>query len=218
MLEWRQKERVNKLKIHQKRGLYFSAVSTLILVLTIAMVKYMQDRPKMIAVKSTELNLTKIKKIKKKKNVSKMKKKRKKIKQKMKELKPSLSVATSGMNFGLDMGQLGAFNMDEDLVDGDDNIVMDENLVDKKPKILKRSALEFPEIALANNIEEGRVEIRILIDNEGRVAQSQLLEATPKGIFEDAALSSVQDWVFEPAQYRGKAVAIWAKQVVKFGE
>jgi protein TonB len=43
-----------------------------------------------------------------------------------------------------------------------------------------------------------------------------VLEASPPGVFDDVAVAGVQTWRFEPAQYRGEAVRVWATQRVRF--
>jgi protein TonB len=140
------------------------------------------------------------------------------MKKRMKALKPVLSANFSGPSFGLDMGDMGDIGLDSDLLSGDEDVIMDENSVDTKPRVLSRPPMEFPERALSENILNGVVEIRMLIDKEGRVSNTEILGANPKGYFEEATLAMVQEWKFDPATYRGKNVAIWAKQVVRFGE
>jgi protein TonB len=112
---------------------------------------------------------------------------------------------------------LGEINLEEDLL-MDNDTVMDESSVDSKPQIIAQSPMEFPEKALKANIVNGMVELRLLINKEGEVGQTEILSAEPKGYFEEVALAGVQKWRFTPATYRGRNVAIWATQVVRFGE
>jgi protein TonB len=52
----------------------------------------------------------------------------------------------------------------------------------------------------------GRVVVRILINEEGAVDEVSVLEATPPGIFEEAALAATQALQFRPAQKYGRNV------------
>jgi len=165
----------------------------------------------------SNFNLTKVKRVKNKKDVNKIKKKHKKIRRKLKTLKPLVSSNMAGSNFGLDLSSIGSVNLDDDLLQSNEDVVMDENSVDSKPRILDRQPVEFPEKAINDNVLKGMVEIRMLINSEGRVENTQILSALPKGYFEEVALAMVQNWKFEPASYRGQKVSIWAKQVVRFG-
>jgi protein TonB len=136
----------------------------------------------------------------------------------MKALKPMLTGNLSGPSFGMDLAELANLDLDSELLSTDEEIIMDENSVDSKPKIVSITKIDFPEKALVLEISKGMVEVRLLIDKYGNVGRTQVIDATPKGVFEESTLLALQSWKFEPATYRGKNVAIWAKQVVKFGE
>ena len=52
----------------------------------------------------------------------------------------------------------------------------------------------------------GRVVVRILINEDGAVDDVSVLEATPAGVFEEAALAATQALHFKPAQRYGRNV------------
>ena len=52
--------------------------------------------------------------------------------------------------------------------------------------------------------------------NDGSVNQVQVLESSPSGIFDTAALQGIRSWHFEPAKYKGDTVRVWAKQKIRF--
>ena len=52
----------------------------------------------------------------------------------------------------------------------------------------------------------GRVVVRILINEHGAVDETSVLEATPPGVFEEAALAATQALQFRPAQKHGRNV------------
>jgi protein TonB len=124
---------------------------------------------------------------------------------------------------------LGGIEMDipefsTDSIGGDATELLDEiaedtimtgNSVDVQPKVLSRSAMEYPASAMKNRIK-GYVIVNVLIDKQGNVETAQVLEAFPSGIFDAVALNGVRSWRFSPAQYKGQAVKVWAKQKVRF--
>jgi len=96
-----------------------------------------------------------------------------------------------------------------------EDTIMNENTVDVKPKIISRSALEYPAQALKDGIK-GYVVINILIDKDGSVEIAKILESQPGGTFDNAALNAVRSWRFSPAKYKAKPVKMWAKQKIRF--
>ncbi len=99
--------------------------------------------------------------------------------------------------------------------DADRDMVMTDDTVDRPPKAARQVAMAYPADAKRKGIE-GHVILSILIDEEGRVRQARVLESTPPGVFDDAALSAVRQWEFEPAGYQGKNVRVWARQTFRF--
>jgi len=204
---------------HHRFAAIFMVVSLLFLGGAIVAIKKIAESPKSDErVGVTNFNLSKVKPAQKKRDLKKVKRKRQKMRRRMKALRPVLTANLSGQSFGLDLAGVQDLGLDDDLLADNQDVIMDESSVDSKPRILSRPPVEFPERALSDNILKGMVELRMLINKDGRVENTEILSANPKGYFEDVVLSMVQEWSFEPATYRGKRVAIWAKQVVKFGE
>ena len=58
--------------------------------------------------------------------------------------------------------------------------------------------------------------VNILVNKEGSVDKVRLLDSQPEGVFDQVAIASVKTWSFSPAQYQGRAVAVWVKQKLKF--
>jgi TonB family protein len=63
----------------------------------------------------------------------------------------------------------------------------------------------YPARALRNRIE-GRVVVRLIVDENGNVGSARVLEATNPE-FADAALEAAKRWLFTPALYSGRPVA-----------
>lgn len=96
-----------------------------------------------------------------------------------------------------------------------EDAIMSENTVDVKPRVTSRPPLEYPAAAAKESIK-GYVIINILIAKDGSVELAKILESSPSGIFDTAALNAVQAWRFTPAMYKGKPVKMWAKQKIRF--
>ena len=85
----------------------------------------------------------------------------------------------------------------------------------KNPKPTLQTAIPYPVRAKAQGME-GYVLLSVLISPTGQVERVKVLEAQPAGVFEAAAEAGVKSWKFEPAQYQGQAVRVWATQRVRF--
>lgn len=62
----------------------------------------------------------------------------------------------------------------------------------------------------------GVVVVQIHIDDTGAVDDVRVVESTPPGVFDEAAIESVRSWHFEPATSGGRAVASWVRQTIRF--
>lgn len=65
---------------------------------------------------------------------------------------------------------------------------------------------EYPQRALSRGIE-GWVTIQFTITETGSVADPVVVDASPKGMFEDAALKAISKWRYNPKVEDGVAVA-----------
>jgi len=137
------------------------------------------------------------------------------------QLAPTMSSSLSALS-GLELSLPGL--SDRLLKEGAQNIssaqnaagmVMTEEAVDNPPRPLVRTTPPYPPRARQKGIS-GRVALSLLIDTEGLVEKVKLLEASPEGVFEQAAMDSVRQWRFEPATYKGQRVKVWVRQVLYF--
>ena len=127
-----------------------------------------------------------------------------------------LDIALSGIDLGLlglDDGQ--ARDLDDRLLGKTGNAVMTADLVDVPPKPVTRGTFKYPPTAKKNGIK-GYVVLSVLVEIDGSVNQVQVLESSPSGIFDTAALQGIRAWHFEPAKYKGDIVRVWAKQKIRF--
>ncbi len=129
---------------------------------------------------------------------------------------PNMNSALSGLDTGLDSFMSDDMGMDDSLLgDADKDVVMSEGSVDQAPKATQRSAMEYPKAAKKKGIK-GYVLLNLLIDKQGDVSKVRVLESVPERVFDSAAIEGVKAWHFNPGQYKGKAVKVWAKQKIRF--
>ena len=129
---------------------------------------------------------------------------------------PTIDSSLSGIDTGLDAFMAGDMDMDDALLgDMGKNMVMSEDSVDVAPVPSERGAMEYPKKARQAGIS-GYVLMNLLINKEGGVEKVKILESQPANVFDDVASNGVKNWHFKPAQYKGEAVKVWAKQKVRF--
>lgn len=146
----------------------------------------------------------------------KPKQKPKKAKAKRSAPAPTLSSSLSGIDTGLDAFMSQDMNMDDELLgDVGKNMVMSEDSVDVAPVPSERSAMMYPKKARKAGVS-GYVLMNLLVNKNGDVEKVKVLESQPADVFDEVAITGVKSWHFKPAQYKGQAVKVWAKQKVRF--
>lgn len=73
------------------------------------------------------------------------------------------------------------------------------------PQFVSGADMVYPPGAKAEGIE-GYVVIRYDVTAQGMVANAEVVEAEPEGVFEEAALASIVHWRFRAATVGGKPV------------
>lgn len=132
---------------------------------------------------------------------------------------PELSLSLSGIDFGL--AEFGAAGIDEaskSLLGGTealDQLVMTDSAVDVPPRPLVQQKPAYPARARAKGIT-GQVTLEFVIDRDGRVETPEVAEATPSGVFDDAALEALRRWRFTPATYKGQPVRVRRRLTLRF--
>lgn len=131
---------------------------------------------------------------------------------------PSLGSGLAGLSFdlpGFESSDLGSVGDEVMGAEAAKNMVMTEEAVDKKPVPRRQAAPDFPPKARQRGIE-GYVKLNLFIGASGTVEKVRVLEAEPRGMFEESATAAAQQWEFEPAEYNGAPVAGWFKRTVSF--
>lgn len=122
----------------------------------------------------------------------------------------------AGIDLGLPEFSLADLNnLDGDILGNTENMVMTDDMVDSSPHAVYQAPANYPARARAKGIE-GYVVFSLLIGITGEIEQMKIVESLPLGIFDEAAMQSMQAWKFQPAHYQGKAVKTWAKQRIRF--
>ena len=114
---------------------------------------------------------------------------------------------------------MGGVDMLSDLA-GDElasstGLVMAQDEVDEPPQVVSNPPPTYPSRALDRE-QEGVVELRLLVDENGVVRKVQVLDADPPGVFEQAATDAVWRWRYRAAVYQGRQVRCWYRQRVVF--
>lgn len=65
----------------------------------------------------------------------------------------------------------------------------------------------YPKKAAVNRLE-GWVKADLLVNEQGRIKGIKVVESSPVGIFEQAAIQSLRRWLYKPAKLDGKAVPV----------
>lgn len=87
--------------------------------------------------------------------------------------------------------------------------------LDRPPAVVSRRRPFYPLPARRAAIE-GRVEIKFLINTEGRVENVRIIEADPPGVFEESVRQTAYRWRFKPGTVRGKPVRTMVATTVRF--
>lgn len=87
--------------------------------------------------------------------------------------------------------------------------------LDQPPQPIVRIPPAYPRAANERGIE-GAVQVKVLITTEGTVGDIVILDARPKGVFEDAVRRTLPQWRFAPGKVGGKAVTAWVVTTIHF--
>lgn len=128
---------------------------------------------------------------------------------------PALTAGLAGLDFGLPQFQGGLGDATDALLGDVGDVVMTEESVDVPPRPAQRVAPDYPPRARKDFVT-GYVTMSLLIGIDGAVQDVRVLEAEPAGVFDDAAMSAVRQWRFQPAMYQGRPVPLRARQTLRF--
>jgi protein TonB len=87
--------------------------------------------------------------------------------------------------------------------------------VDVPPVLTSRRLPAYTKRAVRKG-QEGRVEMNLLIDEQGRVADLRLERTIPDSELNETAIYAVRHWRFEPARKDGVPVRVWKPVIFEF--
>lgn len=82
-------------------------------------------------------------------------------------------------------------------------------------KRIKYQPPEFPAKALAQRVS-GSVTIEYIVDTNGDPRDVRVVEATPPGVFDHAAINAVKHWHYEPVVANGVPVEVPVRTAIRF--
>jgi TonB family protein len=74
---------------------------------------------------------------------------------------------------------------------------------DRPLQLIAGTGPVYPPEARAERVE-GFAVVRYDVDEQGRVANAQVVDSSPAGVFDQAALQAVTSWKFRPAERAGE--------------
>jgi TonB family protein len=86
--------------------------------------------------------------------------------------------------------------------------LIDINEVDSLPTPISRPDPEYPTFSQRMR-HEGRVVLNLLIDENGRVIDIDVIDGVPRTRLDQAAIDAARRWIYRPALKDGVAVKVW---------
>ncbi|MGI6655700.1 MAG: energy transducer TonB [Desulfobulbus sp.] len=87
--------------------------------------------------------------------------------------------------------------------------------LDRPLVAVRQQAPTYPGSARRRNIE-GWVKVQFVVNEQGKVVRVHVLDAQPKGVFEQSTVLSIRRWRFHPGTVNGVAVSAMVEQTITF--
>jgi len=100
-------------------------------------------------------------------------------------------------------------------IDSGISLIFNADEIDQPPSALAKMPPLYPYKAKRLEIE-GYVKVKFLVDETGAVSQISILEASPKGLFEDSVFKALPSWEFAPGKILGEPVSSWVITTIRF--
>lgn len=129
---------------------------------------------------------------------------------------PALAANLGGLDFGLAGGADAAMmSATGALLQDVGTAVMNEDAVEVPPRSVERTPPQYPTRARSQG-QTGKVTLSFIVDIDGSVQDVHVVEASPPGVFDAAAIEAVSSWRFEAGQNAGSPVAVRVRQTLRF--
>ncbi len=86
---------------------------------------------------------------------------------------------------------------------------------EQAPRLIDMVTPIYPDSARLAGLE-GEVVLQIVVDEQGYVTEAVVIQATPPGLFDDAAARAIRQWRFEPARASGEPIKVRMGQRMSF--
>jgi protein TonB len=100
-------------------------------------------------------------------------------------------------------------------ISGTREFVFEAYELDQAPTPIVRVPPTYPYGARERGIE-GAVQVRLLVMTDGSVGNVEIVDARPKGVFEEVVRRTVPQWKFSPGKIQGEAVTAWVITTIHF--
>jgi protein TonB len=126
-------------------------------------------------------------------------------------VQPDFSGSAAGMDLGvvINLGDLGGGEAVAE------EFVFEAYELDQAPQPIVRVPPVYPYKAREQGIE-GAVQVKLLVNPDGSVGEFYIIDARPKGQFEDAVAKCVPQWRFSPGKIDGETVTAWVVTTIRF--
>ncbi|MBW4050377.1 MAG: energy transducer TonB [Proteobacteria bacterium] len=82
-------------------------------------------------------------------------------------------------------------------------------------KRIHYAAPQYPNQALDDRIG-GSVIVQFVVNPQGRTTDLKVIQSTPQGVFDRAAMDAIAEWRYRPAKYDGRPVAVPVRTLIRF--
>jgi protein TonB len=108
----------------------------------------------------------------------------------------------------IDLGGINSGDMQDDFV-------FEAYELDQPPQAIAKIPPVYPYKARERGTE-GVVQVKLLVNADGTVGQVIILDARPKGLFEESVMKAVPKWRFNPGVIDGQPVTAWVVTNIRF--
>ncbi|HVO76396.1 MAG TPA: energy transducer TonB [Candidatus Bathyarchaeia archaeon] len=103
----------------------------------------------------------------------------------------------------------------QDMETNTGSMVFESYELDQPPQAVVKEPPSYPYKARELGVE-GSVQVKMLVQKDGSVGDVKILDARPKGVFDEAVYQALAQWRFNPGKVGGKAVMAWVVTTVHF--
>lgn len=126
--------------------------------------------------------------------------------------KPADADLAAARRLGADPKELAAV---QQLQSAPKNVTPDPAALAAALKRLRAPAPEYPQAAIAKGVS-GTVMLQYTVDVKGETRDIRVVEATPPGVFDQAAIGALKHWRYAPTIVNGTAVEVPTRTLLRF--